>query len=278
MPDPEIPPAAALELFCTKCGYSLRGLPRPICPECGDDATPYLAGVSQIPWLRVSGWLHPAAFWKTVFQVSFRDPGRLRFELIRDVDYRHTRAFAWLGALFGWLTLPLATIGFYFGSLSTDIRHLPDEPGFWSCTAFACLVTLVWMLVLSGLHTYFFHPRSLPVAIQNRTLALSYLAAGPLALFPLVPLLVLICILAIPARYDIVRILVGWSIPAAALLLWYRRVVSFAEPLLRNTFRGWMLALLWPVAVLLLTAILLVVIPFIAFFLAVVFVSLKDFV
>lgn len=276
MSDRILPPVATLELFCTKCGYSLHGLPRPVCPECGDDATPYLTGKPRVPWLRVKGWLHPAAFWKTVFQVSFRDPGRLRFELLRDVDYRHTRAFAWLAAFFGWLTLPLAWATMASLLPKSVFAELPAAPGFWLYAVFGCLVTLVWLILLSGLHTYFFHPRSLPVAIQNRTLAVSYLAAAPLALLPLVLLLDVACVLSIPTRHDLARILVVWSIPTAALMLWYRRVVSFAGPLLRDPIRGWTLALFWPVAALLLTVVLLVVIPFVAFYLAVVFISLKE--
>ena len=286
MPDLELPPAATiaqasgsdLELFCTKCGYSLHGLPRLVCPECGDDAGPYLTGEPQVPWLRVSNWRQPAAFWKSVFLISFRDPGRLRFELLRDIDYRHTRAFAWLAAFFGWLSLPLAWVMMALLVPKSVFAEVTDTPGFWLYASFGCAVTLLWMLLLSGLHTYFFHPRSLPVGIQNRTLALSYLAAAPLAVLPLLVLLDVACVLLIPERYDLARVLAAWSIPVAAALLWYRRVVSFAGPLLRNPIRGWALALLWPVVVLLLTAIVLVVVPFIAFYLAVVFVSLKDLV
>lgn len=278
MPDQSVSPAASIELFCTGCGYSLHGLPRPVCPECGEDASTHLADTSQIAWLRVKGWLHPTAFWKTVVQVCFRRPARLRFELLHEVDYRHTRAFAWLAAFVGWLTFPFGTAILLAQSPGSEVEWLATRPGNWIYAAAAALITLTWMILLSGLHTYFFHPRSLPVAVQNRTLALSYLAAAPLALLPLVLLLDLACVMSIPADFESLRLLVACGFPAAAALLWYLRIVSFARPLLRNPARAWTLALLWPLAAILLTVIVLVILPAVAFYLAVVYVGIKEFV
>ena len=46
------PTAISHDLFCTGCGYNLRGITGDRCPECGHDLTALRSPVSQIPWVR----------------------------------------------------------------------------------------------------------------------------------------------------------------------------------------------------------------------------------
>lgn len=85
------------ELFCPACGYSLRGLTRGRCPECGLDLGPVRAAGSQMPWVhrRQIGWLR--AFWRTVWFVTFRHK-RIAAEIARPVSYRDAQLFRWVVA------------------------------------------------------------------------------------------------------------------------------------------------------------------------------------
>lgn len=270
--------APELELFCPHCNYSLRGLSSANCPECGHDVNQYRTGESKIAWLRVRGWLHPLAFWQTVFQITFRDPKALRFDLFREVDYRHTRAFTWLAALHAWAAIvillavwPIAPpnnqMGFSFFVAADPVMQL--------LAVFTALSLLVGLCMAAGVHTYFFHPRSLPVALQKRAIALSYLSAAPMALLPLFALLAAISVFLTPEKFDIVRVLLPPSLAVFWLILWYRRVTSFNEVLIRDAARGWFLALTWPVVSLLTLLGVGVFLPAVGFYVLVILESLK---
>lgn len=62
------------EQYCSGCGYSLRGLPGPRCPECGLELTASTG--ARIPWEIRREIGHWKAFWRTVVLGTFR-PGRL---------------------------------------------------------------------------------------------------------------------------------------------------------------------------------------------------------
>lgn len=114
----------AIEQCCPQCGYSLCGLTSANCPECGHDVDQYLRGESKIPWLRVRGWRHWGAFWATAFLLTFRGPRLLRFDLFRETDYRHTRAFAWLAALHAWAALVLLGLYVVLAAGKSPLREL----------------------------------------------------------------------------------------------------------------------------------------------------------
>src|SRR3954464_7844824 len=56
---------------CEQCGYDLRALTEPRCPECGKPFDPTAAPVPNIPWLHrhVIGTF--LAYWKTVLLATF---------------------------------------------------------------------------------------------------------------------------------------------------------------------------------------------------------------
>ena len=136
------------------------------------------------------------AFWRTVGW-AVRHPLRLARQGSRDVDYRSARRFwfwsATIGAIFAG---PLLFMIYYEdvrafvlvrtdldawlgGSLTepTSIDRLIE----WSIALSAGAAGWLWLLLASGVPSYFFHPRRLDPPDQERAIALSYYGSGPLA-------------------------------------------------------------------------------------------------
>lgn len=253
------------DLLCPECGYSLRGLTSGVCPECGENFEKYLGAASTLPWLaaRRPGFL---AFWRTFAMILFSRTRRLRIELIRPIDYRRTRWFAWLAAAQAWLAIPIL---FWIWWL-VDAKELNEAIHGVSLplVLVAAAAVLPWLVAMSGAQTYFYHPRRLPVEMQNRTLALGYLAAAPLA--ALTPGLLLITGLFFAvASYDhwldwpepvlLAVVAVGWT--GAVFLCYYGYCGALAGTLTRSTLRGWVVAILMPVISTILAALTVLFIP-----------------
>lgn len=261
------------ELLCPECGYSLRGLTSGVCPECGENFEKYLGAASALPWLaaRRPGFV---AFWRTFAIILFGRTRRLRVELVRGVDYRRTRLFAWLAAAQAWLATPVALwIWWLVDNESFNKVMQGLSPTLAGVTAVAILP---WLLLLSGVQTYFYHPRRLPVEMQNRTLALGYLAAAPLA--ALTPGLLLIAglVFAIAGLYQrdkwwgaephlLIILCLGWT--GVVFLCYYGLCGALAGSLTRSSVRGWIVALLMPLIGTLLAALTVVFIPLVVAYL-----------
>ncbi|MCC6357254.1 MAG: hypothetical protein IT450_00805 [Phycisphaerales bacterium] len=261
------------DLLCPECGYSLRGLTSSVCPECGENFEKYLGAASALPWLaaRRPGFV---AFWRTFAIVVFGRTRRLRVELVRSVDYRRTRLFAWLAAAHAWLATPIALWIWWLGDTSSFNEVMQGlSPTLAGVTAVAILP---WLLLLSGVQTYFYHPRRLPVEMQNRTLALGYLAAAPLA--ALTPGLLLITGMFFAlASYDslldwrkiepelLLIVAVGWT--GVVFLCYYGLCGAMAGSLTRSTARGCVVALLMPLLGAFLAALTVVFIPLVVAYL-----------
>ena len=130
------------------------------------------------------------------------------------VSYRDAQKFRWLTVLHAYLPILAATAVLYTqapaswtapgssfpGLMAT--RPALALPGFmatrpaWLALAFleiwpialVHLGILLWLAAATGVASYFFHPRELPVHLQNRAVALSYYANAALA-FTFIPLL-----------------------------------------------------------------------------------------
>lgn len=189
LPPPETPPDPLLDALCPKCSYPLRGLDRPRCPECGTAWTIAELTESHIPWVhrrRIGFW---RAYWATVWMTTARTD-RFCNELSRPVSYLHACRF-WR------VTVCLATLGaallFAAPMLPWLVRRilLPFHPNFLLedpgpfVIVFCVLTVPLGVALLLGACMFFFRPRSAPVAQQNRGVALSLYACGPLAVMPL---------------------------------------------------------------------------------------------
>lgn len=210
-PQTTLPPIEG-DAFCPNCGYNLRSLTSDRCPECGDLIDRELLGRSGIPWTHRRQIGRFRAYWATVLTVTFRNERFCR-ESARPVDYRDAQLFRWITCLHVYLPFLLLTAGVYafahpwwiarrFFDLSFGLG-LPDmesshgvlsprpqpvfEAVWWTVWPIVgahvgFLLTLAW---LTGLPSYFFHPRKLSVGEQDSCIALSYYAPAPLAWTPL---------------------------------------------------------------------------------------------
>ncbi len=135
---------------------------------------------------------------------------RLVDELAGPLDYHDAQRFRWVTVLVASMPVLLTQISLFIflgpippgpvmaiGSATvysgTSSPALLDLSMPWLAGALLLPVPgiafLVFVVLVSGVHTYCFHPRTIPVIRQNRAVALSYYAIGPLAWLPLPMLL-----------------------------------------------------------------------------------------
>jgi hypothetical protein len=275
-PDSTAPTASAYadDLFCPECGYSLRGLTSDRCPECGLLLDFVESGVSVIPWERRREIGRMRAYWQTVFQVMFRNKLFCR-AAYRSVSYRDAQLFRWVSVLCAYAALLL--ISGVIEALHSDLIPSAADEGGWWFIGLHWVCVLLALLAFTGLPSYFFHPRSQPIERQNRAVALSYYSCAPLGLGPLVFLESVVGAL-VWGTGD--REYLTWLIAALlalTLLIWCWVVWSL---LARRALMGggrrllmtWILPLLWLVV----GGLILVGLPAVAYFLAVVFYSLRS--
>lgn len=208
--NPPAPQAtASADLFCPECGYNLRGIESVRCPECGTGFDRATLSVTRIPWShrRTIGWFK--AYWRTVFCVVFRT-GRFAREASRPVSYRDARLFRWITLVH--LYVPAIILLGFLWSIDFGKPPAPPAPGIplpIDLSAFRNLMdhrqeqkvigslyelaappTLwlavgLFLLTATGVGSYFFHPQYLPVAQQDRAVAISQYACAALAFMPL---------------------------------------------------------------------------------------------
>lgn len=175
-------PAIPHDLYCQQCGYNLRGLTSERCPECGRSLEGLRATVSRIPWVHCSeiGWFR--AYWKTVWMAMFRHR-RLCDEIARPVSYRDSQSFRWLTVVHAYFPILVLTMVAYaatpFGPFGGELLAAGYHAVWPVVVVHGCV--LLFLAAATGVPSYFFHPRDLPVNLQNRAVALSYYTCGPLA-------------------------------------------------------------------------------------------------
>jgi hypothetical protein len=244
-PAPAAPTAdqpLATALFCPGCGYDLRGIAASDrCPECGLAIDRSAGGVSRIPWAHRRRVGRVRAYWATVRLATFR-PRQLVEELNRPVRYADAQRFrivtvalASLGPI-AFLLAPMVAgewpepadagamfnVGFYGRATGPNALDL-GLPWFAGARLYPVLplaVVLLFVLV-TGVGSYWFAPRSLDVRQQNRAIALSYYA-----LLPLVAIVVGLQVLAAAALgensdlgFKLLMVLVATCIAATVLIL-----------------------------------------------------------
>lgn len=229
-PEPAIdaPSAGATaphELFCPGCGYDLRGIESDRCPECGL-AIDRAGGSSRIPWAHRRRIGRVRAYGRTVWLATFR-VRQLGDEVHRAVDYRDAQRFRLVTVLVATLAAVgvLAAAVTAAGGVKELANVLPNEFAFWepgevapgTVDAFLPwvasalmppvlpLAILLFLLLLTGVASYWFHPRSLPVVRQNRAVALSYYACAPLV-FLWLPAVATSVVLLTPRELAISRV------------------------------------------------------------------------
>ena len=202
---------------CPACGYDLRGIDSDRCPECGLPID--RAAVSRIPWVNRARIGRVRAYCRTAWMATARTAA-LAAEVQRPVDLRDGQTFRRITMLIAWL--PLAGLTAWAGAtVPSNNGFAPMVNGHIAGVVFNAIngadgvplglivpyavglatpgllpaAILLALVLVTGVPSYFFHPRRLPVGRQNRAVAASYFACAPLALLPIPTAAVLVALL-----------------------------------------------------------------------------------
>ena len=199
------------DVLCPQCGYDLRGTEDAggarRCPECGLQVGGQGGRVTRIPWVYRRAIGRFAAYRRTA-RLATVSPARLAAEADGPVAYRDALRFRMLTCLLAAApvaALILALMAWY-GSAGF-INVVPEEMLLalmqgGDRRAWTLAVLVPWeagatfppqlplvlpaalfaaAVLVTGVASYAFHPRRLPVVRQNRAVALSHYACAPLA-------------------------------------------------------------------------------------------------
>ena len=274
-------PGISYDLFCQNCGYDLRGLTSERCPECGHSLETVRSTVPQIPWVHRDKLGRFRAYWRTVWLVMFRQ-SRFCEEMARPISYADAQRFRGVTILHLQVPLMLATAGWYVGAWPT----LFDDPlanqlfrQVWPAVVLHICIAL-FLAAVTGAPSYFFHPRSLPIEMQNRTIAMSYYACSPLALaaLPVAPGAFFIWSTGATGLSD--KLLIGSFLLTALLIValmygWLSELFRISRRVMpQYRGRSYLILLGMPASWLLLGLLIFAGIPLTFFFIVVVFASL----
>lgn len=193
-------------LHCPACGYNLFGIGSERCPECGLAIDRSILGDSRIPWTHRRRIGRIRAFWRTVMLATFR-PAIIAQDINCTVGYPDAIRFRRVAVLVATAAL-LAPIG-----VIAWLIEIPMDR--WQRVALAAILAFaawVYLMCMSGLPSLFFRPPDLPVLRQNRAVALSFYATGPLAWMFLPAIVLSICAVMFDAPN-------AWFYPAETMVV-----------------------------------------------------------
>ncbi len=264
----------AQDLLCPECGYNLRGLVEYRCPECGTPFDPAKLTVSQIPWLHRRRIGRVPAFWRTVWLVT-RRPKTLPREFSQTLSYPDSQRFRWTIVAMVCVPLLIATLSMYGFGAGTPLDGLFAFKTLDPWTVIAVhLAFVLAAAVATGVPSYFFHPRRLPVEQQNRGVALSYYACAPLAWMPAFFILDWILLPILPNMAFGVVTTILLILP---LLAWWRGLYLLAkEGMARGPCGLVLTGIVLPLTCLVSTAVTYASVYFTTCFLGLVYYSLSD--
>ncbi len=256
-------PAIPFDIFCQQCGYNLRGLTGGRCPECGYSLESVRSKVSGIPWVYRKEMGRFRAFWRTVGFTMFRQR-RFCDEMARPVSYADSQRFRWMIVLHVYAPVLLMTVGIglwaaVFGGRSAA-SWVWREPliveafeAVWPVVvSHVCL--LAFLAAATGIPSYFFHPKTLPLDQQNRAVALSYYGCGPLAIAGLAVLAA--CVgwaLSADSMWGLGLLLLAGILPFAQLAAWWIDLIHLSRRIMpqcarRTLLVGLSVPVLWSAA------------------------------
>ncbi|GJM24466.1 MAG: hypothetical protein DHS20C16_08810 [Phycisphaerae bacterium] len=250
------------DVYCHECGYNLRGISEPRCPECGKDSPALLNAESSIPWIHRKELGNVRAFLKTVLFATF-SPRKLSEDVYLHIDYREARKFQrWtIAVAMVWMicTTIMLHVAAARGEL-TDTTIVSALEMYWPSVLFNALV-LLYLMLATGIPSLFFDYRDVPINLRNNAIALSYYCCAPLTWWPL-PVIISIQLFK-QNPLDIKNLWVSVPLttiavitPAAPIILWCFQVYRIAKRVLRGQTgrKAWMttgIPLLWLLAAIL---------------------------
>ena len=276
-------PPIEIDIPCLDCGYNLRGLTSNRCPECGEGVEHARSIDPQIPWAHRERLGAFRAYWQTVFLV-LRRRKRLCWETVRPVSFADSQAFRWVTVLHVWVPIVLASMLVYHveaslaspGAFGNDITHEVVLAG-WPL-AILNIAALLMLAAVTGMPSYFFHPRALPLEQQNRAVALSYFACAPLALAPIPMAMVMRASVVYPESTEAAAFLGGVALILLGFFVerWWHTLTSLAWHVLwQRRGRAVLVAVMFSVLFFLLGMLFLVGFPLVVLYVLLIRASLS---
>lgn len=169
---------SALDVFCPKCIYNLRGIESERCPECGYSLAFLKIAESQIPWVHRKQIGRFRAYWRTVWWATFR---RHKFgeELTRPMSLPDARRFHYVTLCHFYLAIvPLAGLLSIAGPQSMQ-RAFQSHTILMVCVAAAVQFCAMLVFVVFARNTGdALRTKNMPLSRQAQVVGLSHYAAG----------------------------------------------------------------------------------------------------
>ena len=246
------------DIYCPACGYNLRGLSQPRCPECGQTFDPRTLEASRIPWVHRRSIGRTRAFWRTVVMATFRNQ-QFTQELVRPASYPDARAFRWTVIL--WVTMSLALAAAVM--LVCYLWNWGPAHFGWavSWAALLGLALIAAVTVTAVVPTWFSYSRWLDTEHSTRATVLSYYTAGPLVWLT-VPLL-MVAVLAVwdtldplAASWETERVIVVATAACMVLSIWFGLALATVNALAQRSIAVTIaidaaMLVVWPITVIL---------------------------
>lgn len=186
---------------CVHCGYNLHGNTSGVCPECGHAIS--ILTDSPIPWEHRKSIGRARAMMRTVW-LATAHPRLLAQAAELPIDYVAAQRFrrvviAWV---WGWASLFIAayyisilvTMPKPHGPLSLFDGTMANEPTFTVGILFTsgymlppvpCVGVLIALALGTASAGFFARPKSVPMIVRNRAVALTRYTVAPLAWLPI---------------------------------------------------------------------------------------------
>ncbi len=265
----EQPRALSADAYCPKCDYNLRGLVSNHCPECGYTVTDLNALASLIPWThrrRIGRW---RAYWRTFWMVR-RRMAEFCNEIGKPVSFSDAQAYRWTTVLVAWALIVVVLEGMLWALVFPAIGGVAGAAVLFYAITVPLLLGLVFALA-TGVPSCFFHPRRLPVHLQNRAIALSYYTSGPIVFMVVPVLLVFLIVWLNPPSLTVgafLLIVTAAILPFAIFGVWWVDVLRMANRNLRGHLTSTLvIAIGTPILWCLIVVLAFVVIPAVFFML-----------
>lgn len=177
-------------LCCPHCGYDIHHATATSCPECGGEVNEKVMQLAQVPWQNRRDIGRLRAFVQTVSRVTFRTR-RLGYAISQSVHMKDAIRFRRIVVGLNFLPM-MAVVALIMWMLYDNFEMGVPAYSWGFAASVLCIYAIsIWLLseILTGVHTYWFHPRHLPPSQQVRSLALSHYASGPMVLTAIAMLL-----------------------------------------------------------------------------------------